>query len=88
MFRNYNAKLWNLIFFYLNDKGIIITILLIEYAGRRICIAVEYAVFALFVLLLNICVSRNLMIFFIFVARCFISGAFQAIYVYTPVLEN
>ena len=65
-------------------KGIIITILLIEYAGRRTCIAIEYFVFAVFVLLLNIFVSRNLMIFFIFVARCFISGAFQAIYVYTP----
>ncbi len=58
--------------------------MLIEYAGRRLCIAIEYFVFAIFVLLLNICVSRGLMIFFIFVARCFISGAFQSIYVYTP----
>ena len=27
---------------------------------------------------------RTVLIFFLFVARCFISGAFQAAYVYTP----
>ena len=57
---------------------------IIELIGRKKTMAVEFIIFSLFVYLLNICVSRTVLIIFLFVARCFISGAFQAAYVYTP----
>lgn len=64
--------------------GLFITFLIIEWLGRRKTIAVEFLIFALFVYLVNICVTRKVLIFFLFVARAFISGGFQATYVYTP----
>ena len=38
--------------------GLFITILIIEYIGRRFTMALEFFVFALFVLLVNFCVAR------------------------------
>jgi len=64
--------------------GLLITIGIMELFGRKVTMAVEFFIFAIFVFLINICASRNVLILFLFVARCFISGAFQAAYVYTP----
>jgi len=52
--------------------------------GRRKTMAFELIVFSFFVLLVNMCTSRVTLTFLLFVARAFISGAFQAAYVYTP----
>ena len=57
---------------------------IIELIGRKKTMAVEFIIFSMFVFLMNICVTRAVLIVFLFVARCFISGAFQAAYVYTP----
>ena len=46
--------------------------------------ALEFIVYAIFVFLLCICTGRVVMTMFLFVARGFISGAFQTAYVYTP----
>nr|XP_018673260.1 synaptic vesicle 2-related protein [Ciona intestinalis] len=64
--------------------GVLITLAIIEYIGRKKTIAIDLAGFTLFSFLLILCTSRPVMIFFLFVARAFISGAFQAAYVYTP----
>ncbi|XP_038059725.1 synaptic vesicle 2-related protein-like isoform X2 [Patiria miniata] len=64
--------------------GIILTFVIIEKLGRKKTMAVEFLFFAIFVFLLFICSSMTLMTVFLFAARGFISGAFQAAYVYTP----
>ena len=64
--------------------GLFITMIIIELIGRKKTMAIEFIIFSLFVFLINICVTRSVLIVFLFVARCFISGAFQAAYVYTP----
>lgn len=45
---------------------------------------IQFLAFSFFTFLLNICTTRQVLIFFLFSARCFISGAFQSAYVYTP----
>ncbi|XP_064612185.1 synaptic vesicle 2-related protein-like [Liolophura sinensis] len=64
--------------------GILITVFIIDRIGRRKTMTLEFLVFSLFVLLVNICSTRPVLTLFLFVARGFISGAFQAAYVYTP----
>ncbi len=64
--------------------GLFITMAIIELIGRKKTMAVEFLAFSFFTFLLNICTTRQVLIFFLFSARCFISGAFQAAYVYTP----
>lgn len=64
--------------------GLFLTMAIIELIGRRKTMAVEFLGFSFFTFLLNICASRKVLIFFLFGARCFISGSFQASYVYTP----
>ncbi|XP_033747024.1 synaptic vesicle 2-related protein-like [Pecten maximus] len=64
--------------------GLFVTVVVIEKIGRKFTMAMEFFVFTVFVLFSNICTSRPVLTFFLFVARAFISGAFQAAYVYTP----
>lgn len=64
--------------------GLVITIIIIETLGRKKTMAGEFLVFAFFIYLVNICLSRSILTLFLFIGRAFISGAFQAAYVYTP----
>ncbi|XP_013392843.1 synaptic vesicle 2-related protein isoform X2 [Lingula anatina] len=64
--------------------GLILTVFIIDPLGRKKTMGFEFLVFSLFTFLICTCPTRGLLIFFIFVARAFISGAFQACYVYTP----
>ncbi|EGT56656.1 hypothetical protein CAEBREN_14991 [Caenorhabditis brenneri] len=64
--------------------GLIITVLIIEWFGRKKTMALEFAIFAIFTFLLYFCLDRFTVTVLIFVARAFISGAFQCAYVYTP----
>ncbi|CAI5446212.1 unnamed protein product [Caenorhabditis angaria] len=64
--------------------GLIITVLIIEWLGRKKTMALEYAIFAIFTFMLYFCLDRFTVTLLIFVARAFISGAFQCAYVYTP----
>ncbi|KAK3603262.1 hypothetical protein CHS0354_007593 [Potamilus streckersoni] len=64
--------------------GLFVTVFIIERIGRKYTMAVEFFIFSFFVLLSNMCTIRPVLTFFLFVARAFISGAFQAAYVYTP----
>lgn len=83
-------------FFFKIFLGLIITASIIEYLGRKKTMALEFGVYSFFVFLLFFCLERYIcfdLIFmnfrrwvttFIFVARAFISGSFQSVYVYTP----
>ncbi|XP_022086272.1 synaptic vesicle 2-related protein-like [Acanthaster planci] len=64
--------------------GIILTFVIIEKLGRKKTMGIEFLCFAIFMFLLFICTSTTLLTVFLFAARGFISGAFQAAYVYTP----
>ena len=79
--KDYTDLLWTTL---AEFPGIIITLAIIEFIGRKWTMAVDMIGFSLFSFLLIICTSRSALIFFLFAARAFISGAFQAAYVYTP----
>lgn len=79
--KDYTDLLWTTLSEF---PGIFITLAIIEYLGRKVTMAVDMIGFTLFSFLLILCASRSVLIFFLFAARAFISGAFQAAYVYTP----
>ncbi|CAG0885264.1 unnamed protein product [Darwinula stevensoni] len=65
--------------------GILLTLLIIEWLGRKRTMALEFFVFALSVVLLFFCYSgRTALTAILFVARGVVAGVFQAAYVYTP----
>lgn len=64
--------------------GLILTASIIELFGRKRTMAIEFGVYSLFMFMLVFCLERRWVTTFIFVARAFISGAFQCVYVYTP----
>lgn len=64
--------------------GLIVTLLILEYVGRKATLAITIFGFAIFSFIVPHANSENATIFCLFVARAFISGSFQAAYVYTP----
>nr|XP_060166161.1 synaptic vesicle 2-related protein isoform X2 [Globicephala melas] len=64
--------------------GVLVTLWIIDRLGRKKTMALCFVVFSLCSLLLFICVGRNMLTLLLFIARAFISGGFQAAYVYTP----
>lgn len=64
--------------------GLFLTAFLLEKIGRKYTMALEFGIFSIFVFFVNICTKRALLTVFLFVARAFISGAFQGAYIYTP----
>ncbi|XP_014674862.1 PREDICTED: synaptic vesicle 2-related protein-like [Priapulus caudatus] len=79
--KDYTDLLWTTL---AEGPGLLVTFFIIDRIGRKKTMAVEFALFSLFTFLLFMCSTRGMLTFFIFVARAFVSGAFQAIYVYTP----
>ncbi|XP_076452194.1 synaptic vesicle 2-related protein-like [Babylonia areolata] len=64
--------------------GLGLAVVLLEKIGRKYTMALLFGGFVIFVLLVNFCMQRSLLTVFLFVARAFISGAFQGVYIYTP----
>ncbi|XP_051887817.1 synaptic vesicle 2-related protein isoform X1 [Pristis pectinata] len=64
--------------------GVLVTLWIIDRIGRKKTMAVSFFIFSFFALLLFACVGRFALTVFLFIARAFISGGFQAAYVYTP----
>uniref|UniRef100_A0A8D3E5P9 Synaptic vesicle 2-related protein n=1 Tax=Scophthalmus maximus TaxID=52904 RepID=A0A8D3E5P9_SCOMX len=64
--------------------GLLVTLWAIDRLGRRMTMALCFLVFSLCIIPLYGCVGRVSMTVLIFIARAFISGGFQAAYVYTP----
>lgn len=64
--------------------GLLSCVFLVDYLGRKKTILVTLLGFSIFTSLLNFCVSRTVLVFFFFTARCFITSTFQACFIYTP----
>ncbi|XP_041456544.1 synaptic vesicle 2-related protein-like isoform X1 [Lytechinus variegatus] len=64
--------------------GIVLTLLVIDTLGRKITMGLEMLVAGVFTFLLLLCIGGLPQLVFIFVIRGLISGAYQALYVYTP----
>ncbi|KFO23745.1 Synaptic vesicle 2-related protein [Fukomys damarensis] len=64
--------------------GVLVTLWIIDRLGRKKTMALCFIIFSFCSLLLFICVGRNVLTLLLFIARAFISGGFQAAYVYTP----
>jgi len=64
--------------------GIIFTILIIDRLGRKKTIVIELVGTALCAIALIFCWGRKMETIILSIARAFITGAFQAVYVYTP----
>ncbi|KAL8180024.1 UNVERIFIED_CONTAM: hypothetical protein K2H54_003681 [Gekko kuhli] len=64
--------------------GVLVTLWIIDRIGRKKTMALSFLVFSLCSLLLFLCVGRKVLTVLLFIARAFISGGFQAAYVYTP----
>ncbi|EMP37157.1 Synaptic vesicle 2-related protein [Chelonia mydas] len=64
--------------------GVLVTLWIIDRIGRKKTMALSFFVFSFCSLLLFLCVGRNVLTVLLFIARAFISGGFQAAYVYTP----
>ncbi|KAF4790558.1 synaptic vesicle 2-related protein-like protein [Turdus rufiventris] len=64
--------------------GVLVTLWVIDRIGRKKTMALSFLVFSFCSLLLFLCVGRNVLTVLLFIARAFISGGFQAAYVYTP----
>uniref|UniRef100_A0A8D0XKK0 Major facilitator superfamily (MFS) profile domain-containing protein n=1 Tax=Sus scrofa TaxID=9823 RepID=A0A8D0XKK0_PIG len=65
-------------------SSVLVTLWIIDRLGRKKTMALCFVVFSFCSLLLFICVGRNMLTLLLFIARAFISGGFQAAYVYTP----
>ncbi|XP_065830949.1 putative transporter svop-1 isoform X2 [Oscarella lobularis] len=65
--------------------GILLTAFIIERIGRKKTMAAEFAGCIIGFFLMYICpVDKYLLMFFVFLVRGLVTGAFQAAYVYTP----
>lgn len=60
------------------------TLLLLEFVGRKPTMAITFTGFGLSSLCVLVAHDRATLTFFLFTARALISGGFQAAYVYTP----
>ncbi|XP_031570462.1 synaptic vesicle 2-related protein-like isoform X2 [Actinia tenebrosa] len=79
--RDYIDMMWTTL---AEFPGIIVTMLIIDYLGRKKTAAIEFLATVIFYVLLMFCSGRGFMTFCIFGVRGFISGAFQTFFVYTP----
>ena len=64
--------------------GILVTIMVIEFLGRKLTMAFNFAVIAGGFCLLFICTTEVVLTFFLFLIRAFSAGVFQTMFVYTP----
>ncbi|XP_015221729.1 synaptic vesicle 2-related protein isoform X1 [Lepisosteus oculatus] len=64
--------------------GLIVTLWVIDRIGRKKTMALCFFIFSICILPMFACVGRTALTVFIFIARAFIAGGFQAAYVYTP----
>lgn len=64
--------------------GLILAIIFIEVFGRKRTLAILFFAAAISFSLLAICSGRTMSVIFVFAVRGFVTGSFQAAYVYTP----
>lgn len=64
--------------------GIAVTLLVVDFLGRKWTMAIEFVASMVGFLLLFVCTSDIVLTFFLFFIRAFTTGAFQVVYIYTP----
>ncbi|KAF0031456.1 synaptic vesicle 2-related protein [Scophthalmus maximus] len=64
--------------------GLIVTLLAVECIGRKKSMALCFFMFSLCILPLYACIGRTALTIFIFLARAFIAGGYQVVFLYTP----
>ncbi|XP_053267482.1 synaptic vesicle 2-related protein [Pleuronectes platessa] len=64
--------------------GLVLALLAVEFIGRKKSMALCFFMFSLSILPLYACIGRTALTIFIFLARAFISGGYQIVFVYTP----
>ncbi|XP_054896686.1 synaptic vesicle 2-related protein-like isoform X1 [Poeciliopsis prolifica] len=64
--------------------GLLIILFAVDYLGRKKSMAICFVMFSLCILPLYACIGRIALTIFIFIARAFISGGYQVVFVYTP----
>ncbi|XP_008303324.1 synaptic vesicle 2-related protein-like [Stegastes partitus] len=64
--------------------GLLVVLLAVDHIGRKKSMALCFFMFSLCVLPLFACIERIALTILIFVARAFISGGYQVVFVYTP----
>ncbi|XP_019937580.1 synaptic vesicle 2-related protein-like [Paralichthys olivaceus] len=64
--------------------GLVLALLAVECIGRKKSMALCFFIFSLSILPLYACIGRTALTIFIFLARAFISGGYQIVFVYTP----
>uniref|UniRef100_A0A0K0G002 Putative transporter (inferred by orthology to a C. elegans protein) n=1 Tax=Strongyloides venezuelensis TaxID=75913 RepID=A0A0K0G002_STRVS len=64
--------------------GLLLVVLVIELIGRKKTMALGLGIFSISTSILYLCLSRPFVTTLFFVARAFISGTIQCVYVYTP----
>lgn len=81
--QDYTDLLWTTL---AEFPGILLTVVVIEFIGRKKTMAMEFVIFGVTITtLLMLCItSRTVLTVILFVSRGVISGVFQAAYVYTP----
>ncbi|KAF6024069.1 SVOP [Bugula neritina] len=79
--KNYLELLWTTA---AEVPGLVIVFFSIDIIGRKWSSASMFILFTIFIGLVAVCKGRIFMIIMLFAARCFISGSFQVVFVYTP----
>lgn len=81
--QDYTDLLWTTL---AEFPGILLTVVVIEFMGRKKTMAVEFLIFGVTIsTLMMVCItSRTVLTIILFISRGVISGVFQAAYVYTP----
>ncbi|XP_069028961.1 synaptic vesicle 2-related protein-like [Embiotoca jacksoni] len=64
--------------------GLLVILFAVDYIGRKKSMALCFFMFSLFILPLYACIGRVALTVVIFIARAFISGGYQVVFVYTP----
>ncbi|XP_022050281.2 synaptic vesicle 2-related protein [Acanthochromis polyacanthus] len=64
--------------------GLLVILLAVDHIGRKRSMALCFFLFSLCILPLFACIERIALTILIFVARAFISGGYQVVFVYTP----
>ncbi|KAF7667544.1 hypothetical protein LDENG_00057870 [Lucifuga dentata] len=78
---DYKEFLWTA---FAEFPGLLITLVMVDYIGRKKSLALCFIMYSLSILPLYACIGRITVTVFIFIARAFIAAGYQVVYIYTP----
>ncbi|XP_077459695.1 synaptic vesicle 2-related protein-like isoform X2 [Stigmatopora argus] len=83
--KDYKDLLWTTL---AEFPGLVVVLGTVDYLGRKKSMALPFFIFSVSLLPLYACIGRVSLTVFIFIARAFISGGFQVVFVYTPEVDS